>query len=72
MSKRRQRILDTISDLGGKFLYYDRKEDEDLGVGAIEEAVKNDEITFQEIVDAFARSIGCLNDTNPTRKIRRG
>lgn len=53
----KQDILDYISDLVSNFLYYDRKEDEDLPLGAIEDAVENDVITIDEMVDAFARSL---------------
>jgi hypothetical protein len=56
MSKsRRRRILDTTHDLVGRFLYYDRKEDRKLPVGAIEEAIAAGEITKEEIVAVFAK-----------------
>jgi hypothetical protein len=58
MKARRQLILDTASDLAANFMYYDRKEDEELPRGGIEEAVKNGEITEKEIVIAFAKSCG--------------
>ncbi len=51
---RRQRILDTASGLVSKFMYYDRKEDEDLPRGAIQAAVKAGEITADEIVDRIS------------------
>lgn len=54
---RRQAILDTIDDLVSDFLYYDRKEDEDLPRGAIESAIKNGEITSKEIVEHFAAAL---------------
>jgi hypothetical protein len=38
---RRQKILDTLGDTVGCFLYYNRKEDEDLPRGEIEAAVKD-------------------------------
>lgn len=47
-------IRNTIVDLVSKFLYYDRKEDEDLGVGDIEIAVDEGVITQAEIVEIFA------------------
>lgn len=54
MSKvRRQIIMDTLSDLVGQFLYYDRKEDDALPVGAIEEAIRAGELTCDDIVDKF-------------------
>ena len=43
----------TVKDLVGEFMYYDRKEDEDLPRGAIEEAVKNKEVSVDEIVELF-------------------
>ena len=54
---RRQHILDHIPDVIGEFLYYDRKEDDDLPVGAIEEAIKAGEITVDEIAVAFTESL---------------
>ena len=53
MKDRRQYILDTVSDLVGAFLYYDRKEDKDLPRGAIQEAIRAGEISVDEIIDAF-------------------
>ena len=50
---RKEHILDTINDLCSDFLYYDRKEDEELGKGEIEEAVENEEITVEEIISKF-------------------
>lgn len=49
----RKYILDVTSDLAGQFLYYDRKDDEDLPVGAIEQAIADGVITVDEIVDRF-------------------
>jgi len=53
MSNRRQIILDEISDRVSDFLYYRRKEDEELGVGEIEDALAKGEITVDEIVSHF-------------------
>ena len=39
----------TIEDLAGRFLYYDRKEDDALPVGEIERMVKDGEVTVDEI-----------------------
>jgi hypothetical protein len=50
---RRERIEDVAEDLAGHFLYYDRKEDEDLPRGQIEEALATGEITIEEIVTIF-------------------
>lgn len=39
----------TVSDMIACLLYYDRKEDEDLPVGAIEAAIKAGEISSEQI-----------------------
>jgi len=41
------------SDLAGRFLYYDRKEDSEFPVGSIEEAIDSGEVTLDEIVEVF-------------------
>ena len=46
-------ILDTIDTSITKLLYYDRQEDEDLGVGDIEDAIEKEIITVDEIVSHF-------------------
>ena len=46
-------LEDTVSDLITDFLYYDRKEDDQLPCGMIEDAVKDGKITVDEIVDLF-------------------
>lgn len=53
-STRRQRILNEVAHIVGLLLYYDRKEDDDLPLGDIEEAIKNGEITIEEMVALFA------------------
>ena len=54
---RRKTILATVSDLVSDFLYYDRKEDDDLSRGDIEAAIKAGEITAAEIIEKFAKSL---------------
>ena len=49
----REQILLTVSDLVLDFLSYDRKDDDDLPRGAIEQAVKDDVITIDDIVAEF-------------------
>ena len=44
-----------VHDLVMDFLYYDRKEDEDLKVGEIEDAIKNGTVTVDEIVESFRK-----------------
>lgn len=53
LKKIRQDIKNTISDLVAGFLYYDRKEDEELPRGAIERAVNMNIISVEEMVDKF-------------------
>jgi hypothetical protein len=53
----KQLILGTVEDTVADFLYYDRKEDEDLPRGAIEEAVAQGQITIDEIVNQFRQSL---------------
>lgn len=57
MKTRRERIESTIDDLLSNFLYYDRKEDEELPRGEIEAAVRAGEITAQEIADRFSKGV---------------
>lgn len=54
---RREEILVTVDDLVADFLYYDRKEDEDLPRGAIEEAIKAREISPEDIVARFSAKL---------------
>lgn len=53
MLERRKIIFDLIQDLVSDFLYYDRKEDEELPVGAIQSAIADGLVTVDEIVDKF-------------------
>jgi hypothetical protein len=51
MKTRKESIQGTLSDLVGRFLYYDRKED--LPVESIEDAVKKGEISIADLVSQF-------------------
>jgi hypothetical protein len=53
-------ILDTIEDLCSNFLYYDRKGDEQLSMEQLNEAVKTEQITIDEMVSKFRT---CLENT---------
>lgn len=53
----KQVIINTIDDCVSNFLYYDRKEDEELSPGAIEEAIKSGDITYAEIIDRFKQKL---------------
>jgi hypothetical protein len=50
---RRDLIMAAADDLAGAFLYYDRKEDEELPRGAIEAAIAAGEVSADEIVERF-------------------
>ncbi len=53
----KQRILDAISDLCSDFLYYDRKEDDELSVTNLNNAVDSGEITIDEMVNEFRKHL---------------
>ena len=53
----RELILVQIRDLVKDLLYYDRKDDEKLPVGAIDQAVKSGDITIEDMVREFKRSL---------------
>ena len=56
-------ILDTVGDLVVAFLHDDRKEDEELPLGAIQNAVKKGEISIDDITLFFkGRLIKALED----------
>lgn len=50
-------ILDTVSDLVGRFVYYDRKEDENLSREALNQALRDGVVTVDEIVAVFRYDI---------------
>lgn len=50
-------ITDTVKDLVSKLLYYDRKDDDELPRGAIEEAIDAGVITREEIAEAFKEAL---------------
>ncbi|MDD5650914.1 MAG: hypothetical protein PHF86_10945 [Candidatus Nanoarchaeia archaeon] len=53
----KQHILGVIGDLVADFLYYDRKDDEGLELGVIEQAVKSGEITIEEMTQTFKEAL---------------
>ena len=57
MSSKRQEILNTIEATCSKFLYYDRKNDEDLRPNDIQLSIAANEITVDEIVEEFRKHI---------------
>lgn len=50
-------VNDVVSDLISDFLYYDRKEDDTLPRGHIENMIKNGELTVDEIIGMFAEHL---------------
>lgn len=53
----KQKIENVVSDLITDFLYYDREEDCELGVGAIEKAIENGSISKEEILNMFKQEL---------------
>lgn len=51
--ERKELILNTVDDLVSNFLYYDRKEDEDLPIGSVEDSINTWEIDVSDIVSRF-------------------
>jgi len=52
-------ILNTVKDLVADLMYYGRKEDEDLPLGAIEKAIEDGIITEDEIIEQFRKEFIC-------------
>ena len=50
-------IEETIEDLVGSFLEYDRNMDEDLRPGDIETAILNGDISIDQIVEKFKKEL---------------
>lgn len=53
VAQRKADILIALSTSISNFVYYDRKECEDLPLGEIEEAIEKGEITIDELTQAF-------------------
>lgn len=50
-------IFNTVEDLVSNFVYYDRKEDEDLSANELTMAIKSGEVTIEEIVSKFEKHL---------------
>ncbi|MCP4665172.1 MAG: hypothetical protein GY849_02305 [Deltaproteobacteria bacterium] len=62
---KKQIILDTVEDLVSSFLYYDRKDDENLERGEIQKAITEKQITIDEIISHFSKNLkSSLSVTN--------
>lgn len=53
----KENIINTIKDLCSDFLFYDRKEDEQLSSNDLINAVKTGEITIDEMVTEFRQNL---------------
>lgn len=60
-------ILVTIDNLVTNFVCYDRKEDKNLPLGAIETAIKNKDITIDEMVKEFEKHLKISLHPMPTK-----
>jgi hypothetical protein len=54
---RAEKVMGAVDDLVGDLLYYDRKEDGDLPLGAIQAAIGEGEITPELIVERFSATL---------------
>ena len=57
MTSRRETIISEIADRVSDILYYRRQEDEELPPGSIGEAVRQGEITVDEMVQVFREEL---------------
>lgn len=58
-------LKSTIDDLVSDFIYYDRKEDEDLPLNEIENMINRGETNIDEIVKVFKEVLICsINSTH--------
>lgn len=53
----RAEVLKAASSAARAFVYYERKGDEDLPVGAIQESIEKKEVTVDEIVAEFRKTL---------------
>lgn len=53
----KKKILNTISDMCANFLYYDRKGDKELSRDQLYSAVKQGDITIEEMVAEFREQL---------------
>ena len=57
MKTDKQIVIDTVTDSVADLLYYNRKNDEDLPVGKIEQLIIAGVISKDEIINSFAAEI---------------
>lgn len=69
---RRERILDVFGDLGCNVLYYDRKEDKDVPLNTIEEAIIAGEVTIDELLAPLRGDIeAAVRDLDQNKRVPR-
>lgn len=61
----RKLVKDEVCDLVADFLYYDRKDDEELEMGMIQEGIAHKAITTDEIVALFRDELTKALARNP-------
>ncbi len=49
----KEAVLGLVGDIVSDLLYYNRKDDEDIPVGYIEEAIKNKYLTIDDMIEEF-------------------
>jgi hypothetical protein len=53
----KETIFDTVDDLVSDFLYYDRKEDDQLSRDVLESMIASGEVTVAEITERFQQAL---------------
>ena len=53
----KEEILNAAKDAARDFLYYNRKDDEDLPVNVMFQSIENGLVTFDEIAKAFKKEL---------------
>lgn len=57
MNNLKRLILGHVEDLVVNFVFYDRKEDEELSGKMLEDAIRSGEVTIEEIVAQFEKKL---------------
>lgn len=56
-TERKRQVLLAVDDLIAGFLYYDRKECESMGVGAVEWSILNGDISLEDVIIRFGEGL---------------
>lgn len=57
MSTKKEIAISVIEDLVINLFYYDRKEDEELEVGDLEDLIESGDLTVDQIVETFKNNL---------------